>query len=750
MIEIIKPVSFTYYEEMNPYLFASSSDCFESINSNNEVNIDESFDANLSNTPTSTFHTAPVDLSYTSQPAVITTEHPAQLTFNQPVSTFSNYPQISSTFTGEQPSSSRSPCINRRYSEPPQSIHPISSNISELGFLGSDVTTQVQHSSGYRHSLPNTSHFELFSLNSPNSDNFLSSLPISFPDQTTVSAETPSFLPDREIVPLVSGAIHQNPGTSNAVSTSSIHPRLSPTSFQTSSNFGKLSLASDINTTEFMHIYDKVIRIASQSQQSPSESIKESTETTPTQLSSGPLEENPEFSYIETQKNPICSSISSSFSFNQEIHDLVSDKKWMSNEQLFMHPPSTSASGVYPPIQSSSAVQSYPKIQEELTSFSRDLGVGFKLEKDVFPGSELSTNPNWGDNRMQFDTKPSPISVHTQFGGYSLGQASVGDIVMEETESTVSSKSSGSIAASPSSIGCSSNDSSLPQFLGSSPEGAAACLGATDLAMSGNPPGVMSKVNRFDTCVIPDLLSNSTYRQAYNQVATAEKIYMIKPRKPVDRRSKVPEEERPFKCIIPECNRRFSRSDELNRHTRIHTGTKPYECKICHRRFTRSDHLTTHNRTHTGEKPFKCNYCERSFARSDEKKRHEKIHFKKSSRDKNTRLSESGDSIPDSGNLNPGNLGPGGMDIHQRRSTYPDLNLVKEEVFPQNLPVSFLGITTSQSIINPAVNTYSESCILQQTPMTTVKTSANQITCASIFAQTSASNIQSAAIPKTI
>ncbi|XP_075239309.1 uncharacterized protein LOC142334865 [Convolutriloba macropyga] len=122
---------------------------------------------------------------------------------------------------------------------------------------------------------------------------------------------------------------------------------------------------------------------------------------------------------------------------------------------------------------------------------------------------------------------------------------------------------------------------------------------------------------------------SSPYRQALNQIVSAEKIYLIKPRKPANRVTKVPEQDRPYKCIIAECNRRFSRSDELNRHTRIHTGTKPYECEICKRRFTRSDHLTTHMRTHTGEKPFKCSHCEKSFARSDEKKRHEKIHFKK-------------------------------------------------------------------------------------------------------------------------
>jgi early growth response protein 3 len=76
------------------------------------------------------------------------------------------------------------------------------------------------------------------------------------------------------------------------------------------------------------------------------------------------------------------------------------------------------------------------------------------------------------------------------------------------------------------------------------------------------------------------------------------------------------------------CDRRFSRSDELNRHIRIHTGHKPFQCRICLRSFSRSDHLTTHTRTHTGEKPFSCDVCGKRFARSDERKRHGRVHLK--------------------------------------------------------------------------------------------------------------------------
>lgn len=84
-----------------------------------------------------------------------------------------------------------------------------------------------------------------------------------------------------------------------------------------------------------------------------------------------------------------------------------------------------------------------------------------------------------------------------------------------------------------------------------------------------------------------------------------------------------------FRC--PVCAKAFATPSALGVHMRVHNDERPFACPHpgCDRRFRQKMHMDRHVRLHTGEQPFVCNACKRAFNQISSMKRHMRtIHAK--------------------------------------------------------------------------------------------------------------------------
>ena len=238
-------------------------------------------------------------------------------------------------------------------------------------------------------------------------------------------------------------------------------------------------------------------------------------------------------------------------------------------------------------------------------------------------GSAAPTQPHHSFSPTDIITKEEPGLFGTSLGGQATGVLGSSLSASSPTPSlgiTPAQTPPQSQQGAPSSTALSSSGGSGDSGIGGMTGSSGNTQGGS--GTGGQQTGQLADYNQ-STSKGHEILS-----QVYQQSQLPIRLMPVRSRKYPNRPSKTPVHERPYACPVNDCDRRFSRSDELTRHIRIHTGQKPFQCRICMRTFSRSDHLTTHIRTHTGEKPFTCDICGRKFARSDEKKRHAKVHAK--------------------------------------------------------------------------------------------------------------------------
>ena len=67
-------------------------------------------------------------------------------------------------------------------------------------------------------------------------------------------------------------------------------------------------------------------------------------------------------------------------------------------------------------------------------------------------------------------------------------------------------------------------------------------------------------------------------------------------------------------CVCEVCGKTITKKGgNLWSHMRVHSGDKPFKCKVCDKEFIQSSNLKRHLLIHTGDKLFTCELCSKEF-----------------------------------------------------------------------------------------------------------------------------------------
>ena len=77
-------------------------------------------------------------------------------------------------------------------------------------------------------------------------------------------------------------------------------------------------------------------------------------------------------------------------------------------------------------------------------------------------------------------------------------------------------------------------------------------------------------------------------------------------------------------CV--DCGKTFSSKGVLTKHKMMHDNVRPHKCAICDKSFVQKSHLKVHLAKHTGDRPFLCLECGKSFTSKHHLKEHSQLH----------------------------------------------------------------------------------------------------------------------------